>query len=267
MGIHHLKYATRAMGNLKVASGVLALLAVALLVVGGAGFSQVSAERGVNIAVVNDSSAFVGYETSGKTVYAGQQTTLVTITNRLDQDIQIQELSTEPTVFDVEDGYQDAIAPGESHAVIATPNCTEKQTVSVIVDVAVVGEGIRAELFGDTPYREFSVTCYPWGVYFTGTGNAFVNTDETEERVRIWVRDDDVHQYSFADHPDNFTSISTHEPLQPSVIPDEGTEIVAVEIVGGATYLHPDFNLTDSTFDSPTDGGRGEIVTETELTG
>ncbi|MFC4408603.1 hypothetical protein [Haloarchaeobius iranensis] len=86
------------MTRLKLLSAVLAVAAAAALVTGSAGFSSVSAERGVSVTVVEDDQALVNVEacyTSASPNQGNQSPVKVRVTNQLPTALTIEHVNGE----------------------------------------------------------------------------------------------------------------------------------------------------------------------------
>ncbi|MDZ7745789.1 MAG: hypothetical protein U5K28_04425 [Halobacteriales archaeon] len=68
-----------------------------MLATGTFGFTSVSADRGVDISVVSDDEAFVGYQSSDKTVEDGERVKLVNVTNRFSDEISVTDVRVDVT--------------------------------------------------------------------------------------------------------------------------------------------------------------------------
>lgn len=86
------------MTNLKLLSVALAVAAAAALVTGSAGFSSVTADRGVSISVVEDDEALVNVEacdTSANPNPGTQTPVKVRVTNQLPTDLTVEGVNGE----------------------------------------------------------------------------------------------------------------------------------------------------------------------------
>lgn len=277
------------MGVLKLTSGVLAVLAVSLLVVGGLGFTSVAAERGVDVAVVSDENAFVGYETNEISVSSGDRVDLVTVTNRLPGDIEVEEVTISGdegmTIANVS---EPAIPSGESRAVDGTISCQTPNTTDIDVTISVAGNGVWVKLFGAS--RSFTVSCSPGqgqnaaappsfvpstdsddngtdtqakhGVWFSGTGNAVLYHENDSVTVTVWGYTADADLATTESH--NITelasqSIRSGEPIRDQIGPGNAVTIVAVTLENeGTTYVHPQFDVGTGTYDGAPKAGWGD---------
>jgi hypothetical protein len=247
------------MGTLKLVSGALAVLAVSLLVVGGAGFSQVSAERGVEIAVVNDSEAYVGYQAEDHSVTGEDTKTLVTVTNRLPSEIDVVDVQVagdEELAVDLEE-YPRGIDPGDEGHIRAGLSCDEAVDTTLSVTVSVAGEGVEANIYGET--RSFDVECEPpepevTAVTFEGSGNAHVYPTGQQLDLGVWVFEN-----GSLEHLET-TTINTSESIRGNLGTGE-MQIVAVSVPSdGVTYYHPGFDYRNETLPAGAPGGDGVRV-------
>jgi hypothetical protein len=98
------------MSRLKLLSVALAVAAAAALVTGSAGFSSMSAERGVSVSVVEDDRALVNVEachTSANPNQGNRTPVKVRVTNQLPTDLTVEHVNGQ----DVPPG-QATVAPG-----------------------------------------------------------------------------------------------------------------------------------------------------------
>lgn len=153
------------MRGLKVVSVVLAFAAASSLVFGVAGFSAISGDRGIDVSVVPDAEAYVGYNATDHDVEDGEEITLVTVENRLPMppeatlDVSVQAIEI---VAGDEIGFENvttphSLAPGETGEITATVNCTGGANATVAVTVNATGDGVATTLNGTT--RTFEVRC------------------------------------------------------------------------------------------------------------
>ena len=120
----------------------ITLVAAALLVTSSAGVSTVALERSVEIEVVGDDSAMVGFETN-ESVGNESPTDALDVTNRagttLDIDADADAGSGSDSAVDV-DAPED-VGPGETVTISVTGECEG----DVELEVTLVGDGIRIE--------------------------------------------------------------------------------------------------------------------------
>ncbi|MEF8780376.1 MAG: hypothetical protein V5A46_06835 [Haloferacaceae archaeon] len=147
------------MSTLTRLSVAFALLGLLLLTFGTAGFSAVSADRGVDVSVVDDSEAYVGIETVGDEAYGDDRVKLLTVTNQFASDMEPLQVSVvdgsdaiEENSVKLEDG---SVGVGEDTNV--TAECT-MQREEGSVDLEITGEAGGAS-FDIT--RTIDVDCGP----------------------------------------------------------------------------------------------------------
>ena len=148
------------MHKFKTLSLILLLVSITGIMVGSGGFTTVSGERGTSIDVVNDESAYVGYQSSDLTVQNGKTTDLVTITNRAPDNIDVTNITIEDGDFTITDPTTPTdISPGENGTIGGTVVCTPSKTQAIKLSVTVTGSDVTAQLAGDTTTRKFTLTC------------------------------------------------------------------------------------------------------------
>lgn len=159
------------MNKLRILSVGLAITAAFVLVSGSLGFTSTAVDRGVSVAVADDSQAFVGYESNkdlgGLNATEDHEVELVQIENRLGQDVHVTEVileSGDDHVVDFEDIKKPQISTGHEEWITAElQQCTPGDGTEVFVTVTVKGDSVEATLFGDsdreTVERSFTVTC------------------------------------------------------------------------------------------------------------
>ena len=180
---------------------VLLLTVAAALTVGTAGFSSIVADRPVSVTVVSDQSAYVGFNTTDRTISGPDGGTdelnirLVTVTNRLSNPLKIQKMSVDvdnssihlknPRVLDENDmGETATIPPGESVVVTApVESCPVGTSSAVEVGIETNSTGVQAVLNDGTDTARFTMTCPSIesvefdGEASNGAGNAKINPD------------------------------------------------------------------------------------------
>jgi hypothetical protein len=108
----------------------LALVAAVSLTAASGGFSAVTADRSVGVAVVDHEDAYVGVQAA-----AAKNGTDVTVTNRYDGDVTVERIAGNESVV-----HPDVrLAPGESATF-------ETDLASDTVTVAVEGSDLRARI-------------------------------------------------------------------------------------------------------------------------
>jgi hypothetical protein len=239
--------------------------------VGTGAFSSMEAERGVEVNVVEDDEAFVGYETpsDGTTVSNGDEITLVRVENRFDHDISIVdvevgegenvlgEISYNPDETEIETGKDVAI---EAPVTGIPPD----EDADIEITVTVEGSGVTAKLFGDTETRRFTIeradvetiTGSSSGIYFYGAGNAEVLGEDRTETVDVYLispgnsGSDEVTTREGQE-------IETGNKIRDQVDDANGDTIVGVEL-DDTVYVHPQWNPEDCGLDQSNNGGLGE---------
>lgn len=150
----------------KRASIVLFAFAVLLGTVGTGAFSTTEAERGVNVTVVDDEEAYVGYDPVEVNATDGETVALVTVANRFHIPIDVTEVTvTEPPDGNLSVNVSSleqpaAIGTGEADDVVGTIECDGPVDEAPIgVTVTVNGTGVSATLFGESEHRTVTVSC------------------------------------------------------------------------------------------------------------
>ena len=136
-------------------SVALAVVAAAGLIFGTGGFTAMSADRGVNVDVVDDEDAYLGYEMTTETTTVNNSSTVTaeaTYRNGFDG-----ELTLEVTV--IVDGSEvnsetRTLGPGSEEVISVTRSCSPGETVDVAFKSAGRGPGI-----GVSMNRTHSVSC------------------------------------------------------------------------------------------------------------
>jgi hypothetical protein len=144
----------------KRAGRLLIGLALCLGITASGAFSAVEADRGVSVAVVDDGSAYVGYD-SPDVLTVNTSTTveesIVTVTNRFPSAITISSVRTETDGIALD--YSSAnIASGEE-TTISLVECNISTPQTVAITVTVEGQDVSATVFGDTETRSVEIEC------------------------------------------------------------------------------------------------------------
>lgn len=249
------------MSALKTLSVALAVVAVTGLAVGSVGFGTATAERGVSVAVVDDDSAYFGYESSDMTVADGDRVEVVTVTNRLFDDVSVTNVTVESESVTFSDLGEPTLSPGESAAIEGTVDCAPGDSETVEVSVTLAGEGVIASIYGDTVTREFEVACADTtpSATFLAAGNVrLVDSPVAETNVTYWTTSMGTPQgeRTFTEH--SLTGFQTNRSLQSQV--QGSPSVVAVYVSAfDVTYVHPGFDLENETVDS-WQGGDAQVV-------
>lgn len=233
----------------------LVVLAAAGLLVSSVGFTSVAAERGVSVSVVDDDSAYIGYDSGDMTVADGDRVELVTVTNRLYGQVTVTDVDITADSMSFTDLQYPTLGPGESGPITGQIDCEAGTTETVQATVTLSGTGLWATIFGDSEMqkREFDVTCEGPsetqidGVDFKGAGQVRINaTPPGEIDLVYWTT-----VGGSTDDPLAFTThgpktVDTNDSLQHSGQP----RIVAVYVpTANTSFHHPQFDLENETID------------------
>ncbi|UWG46461.1 Uncharacterized protein HSRCO_0159 [Halanaeroarchaeum sp. HSR-CO] len=249
------------MSALKTLSFALAVVAVTGLLVGSIGFGSVAAERGVSVAVVDDDSAYVGYESSDTTVADGDRVAVVTVTNRLFDDVSVTNVSVESESVTFADLSEPTLAPGEAAAIEGTVDCSPGDAETVEVTVTLEGEGVTAAIYGDTVTREFAVSCAdttPSATYLTDGDVELDDSPVAETDVTYWTTSTNDTQDERPFTEQSLTGFQTNQTLQSQVQGSPSAVALYVPAVD-VTYVHPEFDRENETIDS-WEGGDAQVV-------
>ena len=151
------------MRPLRTLALTFALIAAAGLLFSTVGFSAAEIDRSIEIDIVDDERAAIGYESHGDAEVNKNGSTgvdLLTITNGLNSNITEvdKELSDDIDILSNEQSPSE-IGPGESGTVSATVDCSgSAQTASIDIAVTVSGEDVKSELHDETR-SEFTIHC------------------------------------------------------------------------------------------------------------
>ena len=250
------------------------------LSVGTGAFSSARMERGVNVNVVDDESAFVGYRSDDRVLpddLEDGRVPLVNVTNQFAQEITVVDatidrgkeyLSDENTPNgDDEDDEEHTLTPGESFLLTAKPDIPPGKEIEVAVTVRVEGTGVTAEVFGDTETRRFTIereekqtSPEVTNVHYNGKGTVRLEAEDEDENDEVEV---DVYTIPTGNKSNETRSDSLGSPESKTfeLNKNEGVDgwVVAVE-VGDTIYQHPKWDASECDFDS-SDGGGADTVT------
>ena len=127
---------------------VLTVLGVVLLVTSSVGVTTVALERPVEIAVVEDDSAMVGFESYEPTA-GNDSVDLLTVTNRAETALSVHEIELRGTNSSIDsDPVNETIEPGESTTIrgeITCENGKYNDQTTVPVDSTLTGDGVTIE--------------------------------------------------------------------------------------------------------------------------
>jgi hypothetical protein len=239
------------MDKTKALSFALIFVASTGLVSGSFGFTSVSAERGVSVQIVDDESAFVGYQSSDLTVRDSETIDLVTVTNRFAGTIDVMDVTIADGSFTISDPTTPtAISPGESGTIQGTVDCTPSETQEIEVTVALDGSGVTVQLFGDTETREFTLTCVSeeetptatlHNARFNGAGNFEVNTTNVgTTKIVYWTADKKWTKGDVDFTNQTVSDFDTSQKLKPQATGNN--RIVAVYFPKyNVTFVHPNY--------------------------
>ncbi|WP_435095792.1 hypothetical protein [Halorubrum sp. N11] len=235
---------------------------------GTGAFSSVKADRGVEVNVENDDSAYVGYKEWDKTIPADLRDDgtvhLVTVTNRFRNEISIVDV-------EIDDGrnvltevsYSDSsFGTGEQEEITGrVEGLAPGESVQVEVTVTVEGAGVTAQLFGDTETRRFTIKRADQDVSFEnaeveffGGGNAEILGDDRDEIVDIYRLVSNRGTNSIEEDTD--VEVVTGQKLRGQLSGVEGDTIIGATL-DGTTHVHPQWNSGDCNLDQPNNGGLG----------
>ena len=129
---------------LRLVSVLLVFTAAVGLVLGTAGFSATSADRGVAVNVVEDDEAYLGVDTEGYDhVVADQETTVFELENRFGGDLDAIEVRLTDGEGDVD--HPEEIPVGETEPVIVTPTCGTGDEITLEFGVFATDGGVSVD--------------------------------------------------------------------------------------------------------------------------
>ena len=262
----------RRVSALRALSLVLAFAAVLGLVFGTAGFTSMSADRGLDVNVTDDESAYLGYAPLTDEIHDGEPTSVVEYRNQFGNDLDefhvtvsiVNSDGTRATIKAVDS--PDSLDRGASESVDVTLHCPVEEEVDLLFEANGSGAGVSVSLD-----RVQTLTCVPDGtaaVRYAGVGNAFVTpigANDTVEAV-IWLtttkpRDEDS---SGEIDPVTVRDLNTSKPVLgqlPSNVQNQS--IAAIEFRDrGIAFFHPGWNAGKHRNPS---SGRGVPYTEVPL--
>lgn len=249
------------MSKLRVASVVVLVVASTGLMFGSMGFSSVAADRGVSVAVADDDSALVGYDTGTVQVTGNERVDLVTVTNRLSSEASVTNVTVTTGADDVtvSSVSKPTLDPGESEAVAADIHCPGNRDVPVTVSVTVEGEGVTAAISGDTTTRSFELDCggngQASGPQFNGNGNFDFGASNAETvNVTYWTASKQGGDWT-VDEQSVDAEVNVADKLRGQVSANSNETFVAVYVhEWNETYVHPGLDPTNGTVDQSSSG-------------
>ena len=263
------------MRTLRAASIVLAFVAATALVLGTAGFSAMSADRGLGVSIGDDESAFLGYDALTDTAHDGESTAVVEYHNQFEHDLDefhvdvsiVDPDETETTLVDAE--TPDELPSASNGTVDVTLACPVAEDVHLQFEATGSGGGVSVSLD-----RVHTVTCVPeddhdgptvTGVHYNNAANADVHTEGSDGHVTatVWVVDSPPVDTSDRIEPVVFNEtepLDTAKKVRPEVVqsrapselPDDW-KIVAIEFPDqDVAYVHPQWDAGE--YDTPKTG-------------
>jgi hypothetical protein len=230
--------------------------AAALLAAGTGGFSAMAADRGVEVAVVDDSEAFVGYDASCD----GDGDLSVTVTNRFDRAVDGGSV----TVDGVTEQVGSLMSGGDSTVEFDSDEFEPGDPVTVEVSSA----GLSATLHRSVPDDCVAAAPDVEGVRFTGaaSGNAKIKLSSGGSGsldITYWTLLNDGSLES------GTTTVSN--PSDPVNVQSQvpGSKFAAIYVAEtDTTYVHQNLVYDDSTDEWSINGGSGSnTVTDRECSG
>jgi len=230
------------------------------LLIGSGAFSSAQADRSVNVSVVDDETAFVGYHASDRTVPADKNddgtVDLVTVENRFGEnvkltivDVDIEVSSQNSSEVDIDDIEGEGETFDDSAVIRGAVSCSGNGEASrVAVTVTVEASNISAQLFGDT--REFEISCIEpvSGVTFRGAGNADADAGGRTLDAEAWFvkPGDDVDGLDLSDaRVEGEFAWDTSNNLQNSFSGDPSGKLVAVRFTEtNQVFINPSYDIS-----------------------
>ncbi|EMA58319.1 hypothetical protein [Halorubrum lipolyticum] len=239
---------------LRTLSLVLAFAAAVGLIFGTAGFTAMSADRGVTANVTDDEGAYLGYAPAADEVNGGESAAVVEYRNQFatdldefDVDVSIADRgSTDATLESVE--TPSSLDRGGVAAVDVTLRCSEGETVPLLFEADGSGSGVSVSLD-----RTHTVTCESGepnvtGVRYTGVGNAFVDADDRDGTVEavVWLTDAEPGADGSEGtlRAEAVSTLNTSAPVRPQLPSNASDErMAAIEFPEqGIAFFHPNWN-------------------------
>ena len=281
------------MRTLRATSLVLAFLAATGLVLGSFAFSAMSADRGLDVGVVGDDEAYVGYEdVSDGEIHPTEETPIARYHNRfmlgLDDfrvDVRVIEGTADVDVDDQPDGLD---AGDGAYVNVTVHDCQLGEEITLALDAEGSGAGVSVSFT-----REVTVECVAKepqivGVTFNDAANAqfdFETDDgpgassgaagtETAEAV-VWQKPTPPNEESDAsDLEAERTDISPNDPNLRNVLAAESDDddedgedwkVVAIEFPNQhVAFFHPGWDA--GAFESVASSEGVEVETDDDLT-
>ncbi|MFB6134360.1 MAG: hypothetical protein ABEJ55_05175 [Halanaeroarchaeum sp.] len=254
------------MNRRQLLSVLMAATAIVSLSFGSAGFTAMSAERGVSVDVVPDSEAFVGYQSADQTAHPGDSVHLVTVENRFNRPIEVTDVAIDAGSFSFSDVNEPTLDAGQSATISGTIACEGGTAETVEVTLTLSGTGVWARIFGDTETREFEVTCEAPapepaidGVDFKGGGTlAFEATAVSTTNVTYWTTTASANAAEVAvSGPTKKIDVDLSKTFRPQIGGGNGHVIAVYFPAFDVTYYHPSYDVENGSVGS-WNGGAGQ---------
>ena len=163
------------LSTLKTISIVLAFTAAVGLTLGTAGFSAIDADRGIEVSVVDDESAYLGVNETAETLVENKSSTVAVYENGFDTELDefsVNVVSTVPNVDATVVDAPESLDAGESaHVdVVVESEDVDLDSVELRLEVATSGEGVTVETSRTDEFDLISGDDIE--VVFRGGGNA-----------------------------------------------------------------------------------------------
>jgi len=234
---------------LRTVSLVLAFTAAVGLIFGTAGFSAMEADRGLDVSVSNDTSAYLGYEEVNDTVRDGEPKAIVEYRNQFGSDLDEFDVEVSSDHDDVTVvSPPETLGEGSKRRIALTIRCDAETDVTLQFDAEGSGDGVSVSLD-----RIHTVTCVPkgpsvTGVRYMGVGNAFVDVEEQNATIEaiVWLTDANPGKRNSDGtlRSKTISNIDTAQPVRPQIASNVSNQrIAAIEFPEqGTAVFHPGWN-------------------------
>ena len=228
------------------------------MTIGSGAFSSAQMERGVNVSVVEDDKALVGYRSEKRVLPedldGDGRVPLVVVTNQFAQEVTVVDATIDQGGeylhnINVPNGDADdsnELTPGDAFSITAEPNIAAGKKIDVAVTVRVEGMGVTAEVFGDTETRRFRIENEEnkegviENVVFPGGGNAVRTVPENVGIFAVEILMSSTSADRSSPEPLSEREWDTEQKLNSRL---EGSEnsgnVLAVRFVGKRIFLNP----------------------------
>lgn len=204
------------------------LAVVPALVFGSGGFSEVAGERGIDVAVADDESAYLGIEVESVDGYVGgEPLPVLRLTDQHSGDLTLQSVDIGRPLIEVETEMESAPSIGETDPLTVAVRCTEGGEGTVPVTVVADGPGTRISV-----QRMVPVTCHAPETHrvdvdidFRGCGTARIEADDAIYPLNVT---------KVIDNPSADGNATRTETIDSNgrVGPGRGGKLVAIEVDG-----------------------------------